>query len=128
MIIGIGTDITDIRRLEQLEKEYGGRFLNRVFTPAELKRASEKSSPIQNLGRRFAAKEAFFKALGTGFLKGVSWQDVEIANHPSGQPHVTVSGKAREILGQRSPTGVKIDLSLSDEYPYAVAFVVLSAA
>ena len=132
MILGVGTDIVDARRIERLIDAYGARFLRRIFTAGEIEKAMERSEArkgrVGTLAKRFAAKEACFKALEAR-VNGFSWQDVEVVNLPSGKPGILLRGGAQTALEQRVPLGMaaQIDLSLSDEYPYAQAFVVISA-
>ena len=126
MIVGIGTDIVDIRRIEKLHEQYGTKFLERVFSSDELVRAKAKADWIKNLSRRFAGKEAFYKALGSGFLNGVSWQDVEILNRENGEPYIRLSGRSAALLTEKAGSEASVKISLSDDYPYAVAFVVIS--
>ena len=134
MIIGIGSDIVDISRIESLLERHEERFGRRVFTELELKRAyGSKPRSLKrvaaSLAKRFAAKEAVLKALGTGLANGISWQDVEVLNQShTGQPHVTLKGRALEILNQLAGEGRQAiaHLSLSDDGGKALAFVVLS--
>jgi holo-[acyl-carrier protein] synthase len=129
MILGIGNDICDIRRIEKVYAQYGTRFLNRIFTPLEQKKALQRSSAAPTLAKRFAAKEACAKALGTGMSVGVFWKDMGVINLPSGQPTLALTGGALKRLEAMLPAGMtaKIHLSLSDEYPLAQAFVVIEA-
>ena len=132
MIIGIGIDICDIRRLEQTLTRFGARFENRVFTPGEIARAAKRkgarhNSKAASYAKRFAAKEAFGKALGTGIAHGVFWKDIEVVNLPSGKPTLKLYGKAAALLAAHTPAGqrVNIQLTLADEYPLAQAQVIL---
>lgn len=131
MILGVGSDICDIRRVEEVLARYGERFLSRVFTAAERARA-ERRAPGQHgptYARRFAAKEAAAKALGTGFRRGVFMSDLGVVNRPGGQPTLVMTGGAAAILAEITPKGMRaeIALSLTDDYPYAFAIVIISA-
>lgn len=124
MILGIGTDIVDIRRIEKLIQQHGARFLQRVFTPVEREKCEGRKDSASAYAKRFAAKEAFVKALGTGLSDGISWQDMGVENDAAGKPVMWVSDAMRKRVGQAA----RIDVSLSDDYPYAQAFVVISTA
>lgn len=130
MIIGIGSDIIDIRRMEKTLERFGDRFTHRVYT--ELERARAERRPNQRAdtyAKRFAAKEACSKALGTGLKQGVFWRDMGVANLPSGQPTMRLTGGALRRLEQLTPPGhtAHIHVSLTDDYPMAFAFVIISA-
>jgi holo-[acyl-carrier protein] synthase len=130
MILGIGSDICDIRRIEHSLDRFGDRFVTRVFTDVEqAKAASRPFTRAGTLAKRFAAKEAFSKAVGTGFRRGVFMKDIGVVNLPSGQPTLKLTGGARERLQALAPEGhaVDIHLTLTDEYPWAQAFVMLVA-
>lgn len=133
MILGIGTDICDIRRIEQTLERFGERFLNRVFTVAEIKRAERRAGTLRGrastYAKRFAAKEAGAKALGTGFRRGVFLKDLGVTNLPSGQPTLALTGGAALRLAEILPPGhvADIHLTITDEYPTAQAFVIISA-
>lgn len=129
MILGIGSDICDIRRIEKVYAAYGQRFLTRIFTPVEQKKALQRSSAAPTLAKRFAAKEACAKALGTGMNAGVFWKDMGVVNAPSGQPTFALTGGALKRLEAMTPPGMKahIHLTITDEYPAAQAFVVIEA-
>jgi holo-[acyl-carrier protein] synthase len=129
MILGIGNDITDIRRIEKVIAKHGDRFLNRIFTDVERKRAERKAKSIETYAKRFAAKEACSKALGTGMRRGVWWRDMGVVNLPSGRPTMKLTGGAAERLAKMTPPGMeaRIDLTITDEYPLAQAFVIISA-
>lgn len=129
MIIGIGSDIIDIRRIEKLCLKFGKKFEERIFTEAEIARANSRSiTKTATLAKRFAAKEAFAKAIGTGIGK-ISWKEIEIKNNDDGRPFIELSGNALNTLNNISSSNkkIKIDLTVSDEYPMAIAFVVISA-
>ncbi|MEZ6021958.1 MAG: holo-ACP synthase [Hyphomonadaceae bacterium] len=130
MIIGVGTDITDIRRIEQTLARFGDRFTHRVYTEVERARAERRAHErAASYAKRFGAKEACAKALGTGLKRGVFWRDMGVANLPTGQPTMRLTGGAAARLEALVPPGMvpQIQVSLSDDYPYAVAFVIISA-
>jgi holo-[acyl-carrier protein] synthase len=129
MILGIGTDLVDIRRIEQTIARHGDRFINRIYTEVERARAERKQNRIDTYAKRFAAKEACAKALGTGFRQGVFFRDMGVVNLPSGKPTLRLTGGALVRLQAITPAGyaAQIDLALTDEYPLAQAFVVISA-
>ena len=129
MIIGIGSDLTDISRIEKTLERFGERFVQRIFTPAEQAKAAKRSAKAPTYAKRFAAKEACAKALGTGMNMGVYWRDMGVTNLPSGQPTLTLTGGALERLRTITPPGkvAHIHLSLTDDHPYAQAFVVIEA-
>ncbi len=128
MIVGIGNDIVDIRRIEKTLARFPTRFVHRIFTAAERARCEGRHARGAAYAKRFAAKEACAKALGTGFRRGVAWRDLETVNRPTGKPMMIVSGAARCRLDALVPPGheAHIEVSLSDEYPYAIALVVIS--
>ncbi|EJW11520.1 Holo-[acyl-carrier protein] synthase [Rhodovulum sp. PH10] len=129
MIIGIGTDLCDIRRIEKTLARHGERFVQRVFTPTEQKLAERRRNRAATYAKRFAAKEACAKALGTGFRQGVFFRDLGVVNLPSGKPTLTLTGGAAVRLAALTPPGhvAKIDLALTDDWPLAQAFVIISA-
>ena len=129
MILGIGTDLVDIRRIEQAIARHGDRFINRIYTEVERGRAERKANRIETYAKRFAAKEACAKALGTGFRNGVFFRDMGVVNLPSGKPTLRLTGGALRRLQAITPAGyeAQIDLAITDEYPLAQAFVVISA-
>ncbi len=129
MILGIGTDLVDIRRIEQTIARHGERFIMRVYTETERARAERRANRIDTYAKRFAAKEACAKALGTGFRHGVFFRDMGVVNLPSGKPTLRLTGGALRRLQAITPDGceAQIDLALTDEYPLAQAFVVISA-
>jgi holo-[acyl-carrier protein] synthase len=129
MILGIGTDLVDIRRIEKTILRHGERFLNRVFTDDERARADRRANRVDTYAKRFAAKEACAKALGTGFRRGVFFRDLGVVNLPSGKPTLRLTGGALKRLEAITPKGceTQIDLALTDEWPMAQATVVISA-
>lgn len=131
MIIGIGSDVLDIRRLEKTIARHGDRFLERIFTPLERAKAERRTERIRaaTYAKRFAAKEAASKALGTGFRAGVFWRDLGVVNLPSGQPTMRMTGGAAERLAAITPPGhrAEIALTMTDEFPYAQAMIVITA-
>jgi holo-[acyl-carrier protein] synthase len=131
MILGLGSDICDIRRIEAAIARHGERFLSRVFTATERAKAARRFERIQaaTYAKRFAAKEAAAKALGTGFRKGVFFSDLGVINLPSGQPTLQMTGGAAARLAAITPPGLmpSVALTMTDEYPYAFAQVIISA-
>jgi holo-[acyl-carrier protein] synthase len=129
MIIGIGSDLCDIRRIEGTLQRFGERFTHRVFTAGERARSDRRAARAPSYARRFAAKEACAKALGTGLRAGVFWRDMEVANLPSGQPTMRLAGGALERLKAMTPDGhdAIIHVTLTDDPPLAQAFVVIEA-
>jgi len=129
MIIGIGTDLVDIRRIERTLERFGDRFTDRVFNQTERARAARSPNPAALYAQRFSAKEACAKALGTGFRRGVFWSDIGVDNLPSGKPFLTLSGGAKRRLEELTPPGTtaQIDISLTDESFFAQAMVVILA-
>jgi len=123
MIYGIGVDIVSIVRIEGVIKRWGGRFVGRVFTPDEAAICYDRAYPSSAFALRFAAKEAFSKALGSGMRKGLKWRDIEVFNYPSGKPSLRLHGISFDICREKDITG--IHLSLSDEGEYGIAMVVL---
>jgi holo-[acyl-carrier protein] synthase len=128
MIIGIGSDLCDARRIAKTIERHGERFLNRIFTPVERAKAERRANRAETYAKRFAAKEACAKALGTGFRRGVFWRDMGVVNMPSGQPTMKLTGGALERLKAITPSGceARIDLSVTDEGPTAQAIVIIS--
>jgi holo-[acyl-carrier protein] synthase len=129
MIIGIGNDLIDIRRIERTLDRFGARFMDRVFTDIERRKSDRRANRGASYARRFAAKEACAKALGTGFRKGVFWRDLGVVNLASGQPTMKLTGGAAKRLAELTPAGMtaRIDLSITDEPPLAEATVIISA-
>jgi holo-[acyl-carrier protein] synthase len=129
MIIGIGNDMIDIRRVERTIARYGDRFLERIFTDTERRKSDCRAMRAASDAKRFAAKEACAKALGTGFRQGVFWRDMGVVNLPSGRPTLELTGGAARALARLTPEGheVRIDLSITDDFPAAQAIVIISA-
>lgn len=129
MIIGLGNDIIDIRRIEKTIDRYGERFLTRIFTDTERRKSDRRALRAASYAKRFAAKEACAKALGTGFSRGVFWHDMGVVNLPSGLPTLELTGGAARVLEELTPTGheVRIDLTITDDFPTAQAIVIISA-
>jgi holo-[acyl-carrier protein] synthase len=129
MILGLGSDITDARRIARVMERHGDRFLTRVFTEIERAKADRRKNRAETYAKRFAAKEACAKALGTGIRHGVWWRDMGVINLPGGKPTMALTGGARKRLDAMTPKGhlAQIDLTITDEGPMAVAFVVISA-
>ena len=129
MIIGIGNDLIDIRRIERTLERFGDRFIQRIFTPLEQKKAERRRNRVETYAKRFAAKEACAKALGTGFRKRVFWRDLGVVNLPGGKPSMELTGGALKRLQELTPAGMKaqIDLTLTDEPPLGQAIVIISA-
>jgi holo-[acyl-carrier protein] synthase len=129
MILGIGNDIIDIRRIERTLERYGRRFIDRVFTEIEQRKSEGRRNRAASYAKRFAAKEACSKALGTGFRHGVFWRDLGVVNLKSGKPTLLLTGGAADRLAQITPKGMRaqIDVTLTDDYPQAQAIVIISA-
>jgi len=129
MIIGIGTDLCDIRRIEKTVGRFGQRFLDRLFSESERNKAFRRQNPASSLAQSFAAKEACAKALGTGFRQGVFWRDMIVANLPTGQPYMVITGGAKTRLDHLTPAGMeaRVFVSQTDEYPMAHAMVMIEA-
>ncbi|MEM1307380.1 MAG: holo-ACP synthase [Pseudomonadota bacterium] len=129
MILGIGNDLIDIRRIQATLDRFGDRFTARCFTEIERVRSNRKPNPAASYAKRFAAKEACSKALGTGFRKGVFWRDMGVINLPSGRPTLTLTGGAKSQLESLVPPGyeARIDLTLTDDDPLAEAIVIITA-
>lgn len=129
MILGIGTDLASINRISATLARFGDRFRNRVFTPAELARSGQTLDEAGTLAKRWAAKEACSKALGTGLAIGISWRDMAVVNRPGGQPELHLTGWAAERLAAMTPPGhsARVHVSLTDDHPWAQAFVVIEA-
>ena len=129
MILGLGNDLIDIRRIERTLERFGDRFIARIFTDVEQNKSDGRTNMAASYAKRFAAKEACSKALGTGLRKGVFWRDMGVVNLPTGQPTLVLSGGAAKRLSAITPPGMeaRIDLSMTDEPPLAEATVVISA-
>lgn len=129
MIVGIGSDLADIRRIQNSLERFGERFTHRVFTEIERARSERKADRAASYAKRFAAKEACSKALGTGMRRSVYWRDMGVVNLRSGQPTMALTGGAAERLAEMIPAGCRpvIHLSLTDDHPYAQAFVIIEA-
>lgn len=129
MIIGIGSDIIDIRRIERTLERFGERFVERVFTDTERRKSDGRANRAASYAKRFAAKEACSKALGTGFRAGVFWRDMGVVNLASGKPTMRLTGGALERLAAITPKGMQaqIDITLTDDDPQAQAIVIISA-
>ncbi len=130
MILGIGQDLTDIRRIEASLERFGDRFTHRVFTKVEREKADTRKRRADTYAKRFAAKEACAKALGSGvWANGVAWQDMGVVNQENGRPAMELSGGAKQFLENMTPEGMKanIHLTITDDYPYAQAMVIIEA-
>ena len=129
MILGIGSDLVDIRRIEKTIERFGSRFIDRVFTETEKRRSERRAERVASYAKRFAAKEACSKALGTGFRRGTYMRDMGVVNLASGRPTLELTGGAKAHLDAMLPPGhqARIDITLTDEYPIAQAFVVITA-
>ena len=129
MIIGLGSDTVDIRRIEKTLERYGPRFIQRIYTETEQRKSDRRAARAASYAKRFAAKEACSKALGTGFRKGVFWRDMGVVNEPSGRPTLKLTGGAKMRLDALTPPGHEpvIHVTLTDDYPYAQAIVIISA-
>ena len=129
MILGLGLDTLDIRRIEKTLERFGTRFTQRIFTETERNKADKRAQRAATYAKRFAAKEACSKALGTGFRRGVFWRDLQVINLPSGKPTVHLTGGAAVRLAEMVPEGMvaKVDLTMTDDPPLAQAIVIISA-
>ncbi len=129
MIIGIGNDVIDIRRIEETLARYGQRFIDRIYTDVEIRKSEKRAQRAASYAKRFAAKEACSKALGTGFRKSVFWRDMGVVNEPSGKPTMVLTGGARARLDSMVPAGhtARIHLTITDDFPYAHALVMIEA-
>ena len=129
MILGVGTDLANIERIDRILIRYGDRFRNRVFTATEQKKAERRRDAAGTYAKRWAAKEACSKALGTGLRMGISWKDMAVSNLRTGQPRMHVTGWAAERLAAMTPPGMEahIHVSLTDDHPWAQAFVIIEA-
>jgi holo-[acyl-carrier protein] synthase len=129
MIIGIGSDLIDIRRIEKSLERHGQRFIQRIYTEVEQARSENRRARAASYAKRFAAKEACAKALGTGLAQGVFWRDMGVVNLPSGKPTMALTGGAAVRLGEMLPEGHRaaIHLTITDDFPLAQAFVIIEA-
>ncbi|MEO0617726.1 MAG: holo-ACP synthase [Pseudomonadota bacterium] len=129
MILGLGNDLIDIRRIERSLETYGDRFTHRLFTDVEREKSDRRAQRAASYAKRFAAKEACSKALGTGIARGVYWRDMGVVNLPGGRPTLALTGGARKILDEMTPDGhrAQIDLTITDDFPLAQAIVIISA-
>ena len=129
MIIGIGSDLADIRRIEGTLERFGDRFVQRCFTDIEQAKSERRKHRAASYAKRWAAKEACSKALGTGLRMGVAWREMGVVNLPSGQPTMELTGGAAERLARLTPPGTvaRIHVTITDDHPYAQAFVVIEA-
>ncbi len=128
MILGIGNDIIDIRRIERTLERFGDRFLDRIFTPVERQKSDRRANRAASYAKRFAAKEACSKALGTGLRRGVFWRDMGVENLASGRPTIVLTGGAAMQLNRITPAGyaARIDVTLTDDFPQAQAIAIIS--
>lgn len=129
MIIGIGSDLIDIRRIEKTLERHGRRFIDRVYTPIEQAKSERRKQRAASYAKRFAAKEACAKALGTGLARGVFWRDMGVVNLPSGAPTMQLTNGAAKRLSALTPAGFtpRIHLTITDDFPLAQAFVIIEA-
>ena len=129
MIIGLGSDLIDIRRIEKSLEKYGERFTHRIFTDIERRKSDARHERAASYAKRFAAKEACSKALGTGISHGVFWRDMGVVNLPGGKPTMNLTGRAGERLAAMMPAGQRpvVHLTITDDYPLAQAFVIIEA-
>lgn len=129
MIIGLGNDLCDIRRIEKTLAKFDRRFIERIFTPIEIAKSEKRHQRAASYAKRFAAKEACSKALGTGFRKGVFWRDMGVSNLPSGKPTMVLTGGALARLNSITPEGMsaQLDLTITDDYPLAQVIVIITA-
>ncbi len=129
MILGLGSDLIDIRRIEKTIERHGERFLDRIFTAAEREKSDKRAARAASYAKRFAAKEACSKALGTGLRRGVFWRDMGVINLPGGKPSLKLTNGALKRLEEITPPGhrAQIDLTITDDFPLAQAVVIISA-
>jgi holo-[acyl-carrier protein] synthase len=129
VIIGLGSDLIDIRRIEKTLERHGDRFINRIFTEIEQRKSEARAQRAASYAKRFAAKEACAKALGTGLARGVFWRDMGVVNLPGGKPTMQLTGGAAARLQALVPEGMRpvVHLTITDDYPLAQAFVVIEA-
>jgi holo-[acyl-carrier protein] synthase len=129
MILGIGSDLANIERIEATIARFGARFIDRVFTEVEQRTAERRAATVATYAKRWAAKEACSKALGTGLRMGIAWRDMGVVNLPSGQPTIVLTGWAAERLASMTPLGHRpvVHVTLTDDHPWAQAFVLIEA-
>ena len=129
MIVGVGIDLINIKRIQRVLDRFGSRFENRVFSSEEINRSQKKYDKASSFAKRWAAKEACSKALGIGLRMGISWRDMHITNLETGKPILKIEGKAQEILKKITPSGyeARVHVSLTDDYPWAKALVMIEA-
>ena len=129
MIIGIGSDLADIRRISRTLERFGDRFVQRCFTEIEQRKSEKRRARAASYAKRWAAKEACSKALGTGLSMGVAWREMGVVNLPTGQPTMELTGGAAERLARMTPPGMitRLHVTITDDDPYAQAFVVIEA-
>ena len=125
MILGIGIDIIDIRRIKKVLTKYGDRFKKKCFHKNEIIRSEKKFNTVESYAKRYAAKEACAKALGTGLAKGVFWKDIEVMNNDQGKPFILLHNNAKKLLKNKFDFNSKIEISLSDEKEFAIANVII---
>ena len=127
MILGVGTDLVNIERIRKVLDRFGERFEKRVFSNQEIQRSRRKHDSSSSYAKRWAAKEACSKALGIGLRMGISWKEMHIVNLKSGKPELIIEGKAKDLLKEMTPSGhtPKINVSLTDDYPWAKAIVII---
>ncbi|MBN9566057.1 MAG: holo-ACP synthase [Alphaproteobacteria bacterium] len=129
MIIGLGSDLIDIRRIEKTMTRFGARFIGRIYTDVEQQKSDRRAQRAASYAKRFAAKEACSKALGTGLRRGVFWRDMGVVNQPGGKPGMRLTGGALKRLQEITPAGhvAQIDLTITDDFPLAQAIVIITA-
>jgi holo-[acyl-carrier protein] synthase len=129
LIIGIGTDLIDIRRIEKTLERFGQRFVDRCFTPVEQAKSDRRAERAASYAKRFAAKEACSKALGTGLRMGIAWKEMGVVNLPGGKPTMVLTGSALARLESLTPPGMEafLHVTITDDYPLAQAFVIIEA-
>ena len=125
MIVGMGTDIVDVRRINNIINKYGKKFKKKCFTKIEIEKSEKRSNSVNSYAKRYAAKEACAKALGTGLASGVFWKDISVENNILGKPFIQLTGKALDRFNQLSHNKCSILVSLSDEKKYAIANVII---
>ena len=128
-ILGLGNDLIDISRIERMLDRWGERFIHRIFTDIEIAKSEARAARAASYAKRFAAKEACAKALGTGLRRGVFWRDLGVVNLPGGKPTMVLTGGALERLAELTPEGMRaqVDVTISDDYPWAQAIVIITS-